>query len=75
MSEIVALIFGTAPVMLTHALGGESLVAVRVDLPTPWTRGRVHLSAPDGHRQLLDEACLDVAQPMPLAFDVVMHGC
>lgn len=101
MSDILALIFGTAPVMLTlvwrnaidrrrdraavvaaaaraavaHALGGESLVAVHVEPPTPLTHGRVHLSAPDGYRQLVDEACLDVAQRLPLAYDLVIHGC
>ena len=101
MSEILALIFGTAPVFLAlawrnaidrrreraamvsagaraavaHALGGESLVAVRVELPTPWAPGRVHLSAPDGYRRLVDEACLDVAQRLPLAYDLVIHGC
>lgn len=101
MSEILALIFGTAPVVLAlawrnaidrrrdraaavsagvrsavvHALGGESLVAVHVELPTPWASGRVHLSAPDGYRRLVDEACLDVAQRLPLAYDLVIHGC
>jgi len=101
VTEILALIFGTAPVMVAlvwrnaidrrrdqaatvkadvrsavaHALGGESLVAVAVDLPTPWAPGRVHLSAPDGYRQLVDEACLDVAQRLPLAYDLVIHGC
>ena len=101
MSEILALIFGTAPVFLAlawrtavdrrreraamvgasvraavaHALGGESLVAVRVELPTPWTHGRVHLSAPHAYRRLVDESCLDVAQRLPLAYDLVIHGC
>jgi len=101
VSEILALIFGTAPVFLAlawrtavdrrreraamvgagvraavaHALGGESLVAVRVELPTPWTHGRVHLSAPHAYRRLVDESCLDVAQRLPLAYDLVIHGC
>jgi hypothetical protein len=101
VSDILALIFGTAPVMLAlvwrnvvdrrreradmltasaraavaAALGGESLVAVSVALPTPWTHGRVHLTAPDGYRRLVDEACLDVAQRLPLAYDLVIHGC
>ena len=60
---------------VAHALGGESLVAVNVELPTPWASGRVHLSAPDGYRRLVDEACLDVAQRLPLAYDLVIHGC
>jgi hypothetical protein len=60
---------------LAHTLGGESLIAVHVEPPTPWTHGRVHLSAPDGHRQLVDRACMDVAQRLPLAYDLVIHGC
>jgi hypothetical protein len=101
VSEILTLIFGTAPAILAlvwrnatdrrrdraatitagaraavaHALGGESLVAVRVELPTPWAPGRVHLSAPNGCRRLVAEACLDVAQRLPLAYDLVIHGC
>ena len=67
MSEILTVIFGTAPVILAlvwrnatdrrrdraetvgagvrstlaRALGGESLITVDVEPPTPWTRGRV----------------------------------
>jgi hypothetical protein len=61
--------------ILARALGGESLIAVEVEPPTPWTHGRVHLSAPDGYRRLVDEACLDVTQRLPLAYDLVIHGC
>jgi hypothetical protein len=101
VSEILTVIFGTAPVILAlawrnatdrrryraetvgagvrstlaRALGGESLIAVDVEPPTPWTHGRVHLSAPDGYRRLVDEACLDIAQRLPLAYDLVIHGC
>jgi hypothetical protein len=101
VSEILTVIFGTAPVILAlvwrnatdrrrdraetvgagvrsilaRALGGESLIAVEVDPPTPWTHGRVHLSAPDGYWRLVDETCLDVAQRLPLAYDLVIHGC
>jgi len=101
VNDILALLFGTAPVMLAlvwrnaidrrrddadtvtataraaiaKALGGESLVAVRTDPPTPWSHGRVHLTAPDGYWLLVDEACLDVAQRLPLAYDLVIHGC
>jgi len=50
VSEILTLIFGTAPVILA-------------------------LTAPDGCRQLVDEARLDVAQRLPLAYDLVIHGC
>jgi len=60
---------------VARVLGGESLIAVRVELPTRWAHGRVHLTAPDGCRQLVDEACLDVAQRLPLAYDLVIHGC
>src|SRR5258707_794018 len=59
--------------ILPRALGGESLIAVEVDPPTPWTHGRVHLSAPAGYRRLVDEVCLDVAQRLPLAYDLVIH--
>ena len=65
----------TARTAVTSALGGESVVSVKVDLATPWAPGRVHLSAPDGYRALVDEACRDVAQRLPLAFDLVIHGC
>jgi hypothetical protein len=101
VNDILAVIFGTAPVMLAllwrnaidrrrqhadtltatarvavaHALGGESLVTVRAEAPRPWARGRVHLWAPDGHRELVDIACLDVAQRLPVAYDLVIHGC
>ena len=36
-----------------RALGGESLLAIRVDHPTPWRRGHVHLSAPLGYEWLV----------------------
>jgi len=101
VSDILALIFGTAPVMLalvwrnaidrrreradtvtataraavSKALGGESLVAVSTEPSRPWSHGRVHLWAPDGYWELVDEACLDVAQRLPLAYDLVIHGC
>ena len=65
----------TVRAAVAHTLGGESLVAVRVQAPTPWARGRVHLSAPDGYRALVDESCLNVAQRLPLAYDLVIHGC
>jgi len=58
-----------------RALGGQSLVAVTVDPVTPWAPGRLHLSAPDGYRQLVDDAYLDVAQRLPRAYDLVIHGC
>jgi len=101
VNDILALLFGTAPVMLAlvwrnaidrrredadtvtataraavaKALGGDSLVAVRTDPPTLWSHGRVHLTAPDGYWLLVDEAWLDVAQRLPLAYDLVIHGC
>ena len=37
--------------------------------------GTAPVTAPDGCRQLVDEACLDVAQRLPLAYDLVIHGC
>jgi hypothetical protein len=73
--DIAETVTATARAAVTHALGGESLVTVRAEAPLPWSRGRIHLSAPDGCRQLVDEACLDVAQRVPLAYDLVIHGC
>jgi hypothetical protein len=35
----------------------------------------VHLTAPDGYWLLVDEAWLHVAQRLPLAYDLVIHGC
>ena len=73
--EHAAVVGADVRATLARRLGGESLVAVQVEPPTAWTHGRVHLTAPNGYRQLVDETCMDVAQRLPLAYDLVIHGC
>jgi len=56
-----------------RALGGESLLAIRVDHATPWRRGNVHLSAPLGYEWLVGDVSPAVLSRLPERYDVVIH--
>ena len=56
-----------------RALGGESLLAIRVDHPTPWRRGHVHLSAPLGYEWLVGDVSPAVLSRLPDRYDMVIH--
>jgi len=55
------------------ALGGESLLAIRVEHPTPWRRGNVHLSAPLGYEWLVGDVSPVVLSRLPERYDVIIH--
>lgn len=57
---------------LFHALGGESLVAVRVQSPSLWRPGRVVLSAPADWHALLAPAWESVAPLIPADYELVV---
>jgi hypothetical protein len=59
---------------VVHALGGESLVAVRVLAPTPWREGRVILSAPTGCEVLIWTVWLAVVARLPRTYDLVVQS-
>jgi hypothetical protein len=58
---------------LFRALGGESLVAVAVEPPSVWHRGRVVLSAPADWTWLLQPAWAAVAAHVPAGYELVVR--
>ena len=58
---------------VARALGGESFVAVRVVAPTPWSEGRVFLSAPAGCESLVTAVWESVAAKLPRDYDLIVQ--
>ena len=58
---------------LLRALGGESLVAVDVALPSLWRPGRVVLSAPADWTWLLEPAWARLAEHVPIGYELVVR--
>jgi hypothetical protein len=56
-----------------RALGGESVLAIRVMPPTLWRRGAVRVSTPDGWEPVLGQAFPRMLQRVPSGYDVVLH--
>jgi len=56
-----------------RVLGGESVLAVRVDPAVAWWPGRVHLSAPDGYEFLVASVSGAVISRLPLNYELVVH--
>ena len=60
---------------VNRVLGGESLVAVRVEPALGRRLGRVHLSAPSAYEGLIAQVSGAVLRAMPADYElVVMHG-
>ena len=59
---------------LTRALGGESLVSLRVVPSMPWREGRVFLSAPSGCESLVRSAWSAVVAKVPPDYDLVVRS-
>src|SRR5262245_46672213 len=59
---------------LVRALGGESLVAIRVLPATAWQDGRVILSAPTGCESLIRSAWGAVVAKVPDGYDLVVRS-
>ncbi len=57
---------------LFRSLGGDSLVAVDVQLPSLWHPGRVVLSAPADWTWLLEPAWASVAAHVPAGYELVV---
>ena len=57
-----------------RALGGESLVAVRVEPAHGHRFGRVHLSAPRAYEGLVAQASGAVLGALPADYELVVHG-
>jgi hypothetical protein len=57
----------------THALEGESLLAVDVEPPTAWRPGAVRLSTPSGYEPILGRALRTVMERVPAGYEVVIH--
>ena len=56
-----------------RVLGGESLLAVRVDPATGWRPGRVHLSTPGGYEFLIARVSGVVIRRLPHNYNLVVH--
>jgi hypothetical protein len=61
-------------VTVNRVLGGESLVAVRVEPALPGRFGRVHLSAPSTYEGLIAQVSGAVLRAMPADYEMVVHG-
>jgi hypothetical protein len=57
----------------TRALDGESLLAIDVDPPRVWRRGRVRFSTPSGYESLIGRALHAVDDRVPVNYDVVIY--
>jgi len=56
-----------------RALGGESVLSVRVEPRGPWRTGRVHLSAPGGYEFLIASVSGAVISRLPDHYELVVH--
>ena len=56
-----------------RVLGGESMLAVRVQPATAWRPGRVHLSTPDGYEFLIASVSGAVIDRLPHNYELVVH--
>lgn len=56
-----------------RVLGGESVVAVRVEPAIGWRPGRVHLSAPGGDERLIASVSGAVINRLPRNYELVVH--
>jgi hypothetical protein len=72
-AETAQIIGAAARSALFRALGGESLVAVGVELPSPWRPGRVVLSAPAAWTWLLEPAWARLAAHVPAGYELVVR--
>ena len=59
---------------MNRKLGGESLVAVRVEPGWGWRLGRVHLSAPRSYDDLIPQVSGAVLREMPINYELVVHA-
>lgn len=57
----------------TRALGGESLLAIKVEAPTAWRPGHVRLTTPSGYEPLIGRAFQTVLERVPNGYEVVIH--
>lgn len=56
-----------------RVLGGESMLAVRVQPAMVWRPGRVHLSAPGGYEFLIASVSGAVVNRLPPNYELVVH--
>ena len=56
-----------------RVLGGESVLAVRVEPAIAWRPGRVHLSAPSGYEFLIWSVSGAVINRLPRNYELVVH--
>jgi hypothetical protein len=56
-----------------RVLGGESVLAVRVQPALAWRPGRVHLSAPGGYEFLIANVSGAVIDRLPHKYELVVH--
>lgn len=56
-----------------RALGGESMLAVRVQPAMAWRPGRVHLSTPGGYEFLIASVSGAVINRLPHNYELVVH--
>lgn len=58
---------------VNRVLGGESMLAVRVQPAMVWRPGRVHLSAPGGYELLIASVSGAVVNRLPHNYELVVH--
>jgi hypothetical protein len=58
--------------VVRRTLGGESLLAIEVEPPAPWRRGRVILTAPRRWEWLVETVVAPVLARIPAGYDLVV---
>jgi hypothetical protein len=56
-----------------RVLGGESMLAIRVQPAMAWRSGRVHLSTPGGYEFLIASVSGAVINRLPHNYELVVH--
>ena len=57
----------------SRVLGGESMLAVRVQPALAWRSGRVHLSTPGGYEFLIEHAAGAIIDRLPSGYELVVR--
>ena len=55
-----------------RALGGDSMLAIDVECPTPWSAGEVRVATPSGYESMLCQAVHAVLARVPHGYDVII---
>lgn len=72
--ELANIVRARISATVNRVLGGESLVAVRVEPALVRGSGRVYLSAPRAYEALIAAVSTAVLRELPAGYELVVHG-